>query len=74
MSSNKLQEQLNSMLTTADLCRMFQKTPMTIHLWRKNKGLPAVVIPGGKRPTVRFVAKDVIRWAKKNGYEIKVIL
>lgn len=62
--------QLSSLWTTADLCRLFDRTPMTITLWRRNKNLPTITIPGGLKPTVRFVPADVLAWAKANNIEV----
>ncbi len=59
-----------SLLTVPDLTRMFGVTPMTIHNWRKDRGLPAVVIPGYARPTIRFQLPAVIAWARREGVSI----
>lgn len=71
LQSATLQATLDALSTTQDLCRMFERTPMTIHLWRKHKDLPAIVIPGESRPTIRFVIGDVLAWAKVNNIKIK---
>lgn len=46
------------------LCQMFRRSEPTIFLWRQSKGLPHVEIPGDDRPTIRFLLKDVLAWAK----------
>lgn len=63
-------------LNTADLCRVFGVTPMTIYLWRqgtasKHSKLPVVV---GKRVgrAVLFRPSAVLTWAQKNGVEVQV--
>ena len=62
---------LNRLLTTADMCRMFRRdSEMTIQLWRKNDGMPFKEIPGVSRANIRFVFEDVEKWAKKTGRRI----
>lgn len=63
-------EETNRLLTTADVCKFLRKTPMMVYLYRKNKSMPFVELPGGmsanaKKP-IRFYEKDVRRWAKEN--------
>lgn len=58
------------LLTTADLCRLFKRAPLTIRHWREKKDLPYVRIPGHARDTIRFVRKDVLAWAKRLGKEV----
>jgi hypothetical protein len=62
----KIQAQFNHLWTTQNLCRLFGCTPMTITNWRRNKDLPTIIIPGGLKPTVRFVPQDILRWARRN--------
>lgn len=66
MKSNALQKRLTDCWNTQDLMRRFRVTAMTIHLWRDQRGLPAVIIPGDKRPTIRFIPEEVQKWAKDN--------
>jgi hypothetical protein len=66
MKSVALQKKLDDLWSTQDLMVRFRVTAMTIHLWRENRALPALVIPGAKRPTVRFVPTEVENWAKSN--------
>lgn len=66
MSSNELQKTLDGLWTTAHLCRLFKRTRMTISLWRRNKSLPAIVIPGDVRPTILFVPSEILAWAAAN--------
>lgn len=69
-ATNVLQKQLDGLLrqtwTAQDIRDRYHVTAMTVHLWR-GRGLPAVVIPGTARPTVRFVKSDVIAWADQRG-------
>ena len=66
MTTGALQKKLNELWNTQDLMSRFRVTAMTIHLWRENRGLPALVIPGDKRDTVRFIPLDVQNWARVN--------
>jgi hypothetical protein len=66
LRSRQIQHQLDNLLTAQDLSRMFRKTSMTISLWRRQRDLPAVVIKFGRRNVVRFVAREVQEWARKN--------
>lgn len=63
---------LRGYVTTADLCRMFSRAPLTILKWRQNKGLPYVRIPGDGKDTVRYKLVDVLDWAKKTKRRIRV--
>jgi len=62
-----LQKQLNALWTVQDVCAEYGVTPMTVHLWRTNRSMPAVVINGHGRPAVRFVPAEVRKWAKDKG-------
>lgn len=66
MITNQLQDQLEGLWTTDDVCKVLHRTAMTIHAWRSTRDLPAVEVPGAKRPAIRFVASDVLAWAKEN--------
>lgn len=57
------QRKLSALWTTQDVARLFDVTPMTVHLWRLNRGLPTVVIPGTLRNAVRFEREAVLAWA-----------
>jgi hypothetical protein len=59
-------EELKGLMTTAQVADLFGKSPLTITLWRKEKGLPYVRIPGDGRDTIRFHEGRVKKWAKKN--------
>jgi hypothetical protein len=61
---------LEELWTVQELARRAHRTAYTIHLWRANKGLPAVVIPGDQRATIRFVPNDVRKWARSEGIQI----
>ena len=61
-----LQQQLSELWTVNDICARYGVTKMTVFLWRRDRGLPAVVIEGEKRPSIRFVPDDVKAWARAN--------
>jgi len=69
--SATLQRKTQELWTTRDLAVLFNRTPMTIYLWRRDRGLPAVVIKGAARPAVRFIPADVRAWASRNGYRMR---
>jgi hypothetical protein len=66
MNSTELQKALKGLWTVQTLCQKYRVTPMTIRLWRVKEGLPAVVIEGEKRPTLRFVPSEAKAWMKSN--------
>lgn len=61
---------LSGTLNTADLTRLFSRSPLTILLWRKNKNLPYIRIKGEKRDTIRYDRAKVEEWAKQQGLRI----
>jgi hypothetical protein len=63
--TKRIQKQLEGLLTTQDLCRKYNVTAMTINHWRR-RGMPAVVIDGSERDTVRFVPEETCRWIGMN--------
>lgn len=58
-------EAMKNLLTTQHLCVAFGVTAMTIHNWRKKRGLPCEIIAGFSRPAIRYKPDRVERWAKK---------
>ena len=62
---------LQELLSTKDLCRLFNRTPMTIYLWRMNLGLPFISIPGVEKAPVRFDLEKVSEWAEEKGKEME---
>jgi hypothetical protein len=61
---------MDDLLTTADLMRMFDICNMTVFNWRKEHGLPFIVIPGHARHIIRYEKNKVLKWASENGKEI----
>lgn len=70
ITTHQLQKQLEALWTTADVCSVLRRTSMTVHTWRQTRGLPALEVPGSKRPAIRFVPSDVYAWAKKNEVDV----
>lgn len=63
---------LTLLLTKEQVARMFDREQQTIDLWRRERGLPAVVRPaaeGGKN-VVLFDKREVLAWARENGVEV----
>ena len=72
----QLQKTLDQLMTAGQVRQSFQKpiSAMTLHLWRRNKGLPTIVIPGDSRPAIRFLPAQVAEWARGEGIKIKPVL
>jgi len=66
----QLIKQINQLWTVQDLKRMFNKSHMTIHNWRRVDGLPHIEIKGDIRPTIRFIPSEVRAWAKRRGHKL----
>jgi hypothetical protein len=47
--------------TTQRMCKKHGVTPMTINAWRA-RGMPAVVIKGTARPSIRFIPAEANAW------------
>jgi len=60
----------HDLLTTGDLCKLFNRGEMTIYLWRRKLNLPFVQVGGGTRPLIRFKKRDIIKWAKQNKKDV----
>lgn len=70
MSSNAAWSKLpKDLLTTDQLCEIFDRTRMTIYLWRNKEDLPFIILPidGMAKPPVRFSWKAVVGWATTRG-------
>lgn len=68
MRTSVLQRKFNELWTTEDLGAVFDRTPMTIHLWARDRGLPVIRIgrSDSRRPLCRYVPGDVLAWARRN--------
>jgi hypothetical protein len=51
-------------LTTKQVCRLFDVTPMTLYHWTNKLGLPKTKLGGGKNPPVRFDEGMVLAWGR----------
>jgi hypothetical protein len=58
------------LVDTSYLCRVFNRSDLTVQLWRQNKGLPHVVIKGDKRDAIRYYLPEVTEWAARNNVRI----
>lgn len=58
------------LLTTQQVARMFQVTPMTIYDWRKRFALPTVQLSGGRKPPVRYDEGVLLKWAEIFGKKV----
>lgn len=67
LDSRTLEEQVNQLLTTEDICKMFGVTYMTVYTWKNTRGLPHITIRGESRSTIRYHPYDVSNWAAREG-------
>src|SRR5262245_13975406 len=72
--TQRLQQELDSLWTMRDVCAALGRTAMTIHNWRRQKGLPSLNVPGDYRPAVRYVPEDVRRWAIANDIGFQTVV
>jgi len=54
---------LSSFMTGNQMRRLFGRTAMTLYIWRRDKGLPYILIPGEGKPSIRFDLDAVLSWA-----------
>lgn len=66
----QLIKSLASLWTVQDLKRMFNRSHMTIHNWRRADGLPHIEIKGDVRSSIRFLPSEVRQWARKRGHKL----
>lgn len=66
-------ETRKDLVTTGYLLRLFDRAEPTLYLWRRERGLPYIVIPGDDRPVIRYDLRKVIAWAKKNRIRLRAI-
>jgi hypothetical protein len=71
MSRAEFQKGLDKLITAAEVRRALGISTMTLHIWRRRRGLPTVVIPGEGRNTIRFLPDEVADWAKQNGEKFR---
>jgi phage terminase Nu1 subunit (DNA packaging protein) len=58
---------LSSLLNTAEVAKLFNRSQLTIQLWRKHKQLPYIRIRGARRDTIRYDLNAVRKWAVDTG-------
>jgi len=71
----KQQAVMKDWLTTKDVCRILDKTPMMVYLYRQGTcktttPLPHYVQGRGKRHFVLYKPSDIRAWAKHNGFTV----
>lgn len=63
-------------ITTKDVCRILNVTPMAIYNYRTGRTKGKTLLPfhveaaGEKRHRVKYVLAEVLKWAKWNGVEV----
>lgn len=57
-------EIIPNLVTAHYLSKLFRRSMMQIYQWRNRKGLPYVIVTGGKIPMQRFNIHKVLAWAK----------
>lgn len=72
----KTQDAPKDWLTTKDVCRILNKTPMMVYIYRHGTcktttALPYYVQERGQRHSVLYKVSDVRAWAKKNGFAVE---
>jgi hypothetical protein len=65
-TAKQLEQQLSGLLTVKDICAMFDITDMTVAAWRRKRGMPTLVIGGGKKQTLRFIPEEIQAWARQH--------
>jgi hypothetical protein len=60
-------ETLTDLMTEQQVARMFNRSPLTVRVWRKQNGMPYVLIPGDVRHGLRFRYKRLMAWAEATG-------
>ena len=57
-------------ITTSDVSRILDRSPMMIRNYRVKHGMPHQIIPGGIKHPVRFDCAAVVSWAERRGLKI----
>jgi hypothetical protein len=70
MEKQELLKLISKLWTVQELKRRMNKSNMTIHNWRRERGLPYIEIKGDVRSTIRFVPNEVRAWARKHGQKL----
>ena len=63
-------EVLEDLMTERQVAALFGRSKLTIMLWRQNRELPHVIIPGDDRDAIRYRRPAVLRWAKANDQSV----
>lgn len=62
---------LPGLVTTGYLCRLFNRSSLTVNNWRRYEGMPYVEIPGDGRASIRYELSAVLKWAQENGKSVE---
>ena len=65
-----MERTVDDLLTSAEVCKMFNVTPMTLYNWRQRKDFPFVTIRGTTTDAIRFNRDDVVTWAQNTGHDV----
>lgn len=72
--SDTAEEVLSGFVTEGYLRKLFKRGGLTINLWRRDKALPFVRIPGDGRDAIRYRLDEVKQWAKENDKRVYAVL
>lgn len=62
------EEVLDDLLTESQVAyEVFRVSPGTVYLWRKNRLLPYVRIPGDSTDAIRYRLEPLLAWAATEG-------
>lgn len=59
------------LLSTPEVATRFAVTRQTLFAWRRERGLPCVMIPGHKRDAVRYKLSELRKWARAHGVSMQ---
>lgn len=63
-----------NLLTAGQMVRLFKVTELTLRRWRKDHGLPHVIIPGDGKDNIRYDLEEVKRWARDTGHRLYLVM
>lgn len=66
-----VEEVLTGLMTTGEVARLFNRDKQTVNVWRREKGLPFVRIPGDARDTIRYRRAAVLEWAALMSLDVR---
>tara|TARA_R110000744_G_scaffold29871_5_gene70988 strand:+ start:1345 stop:1608 length:264 start_codon:yes stop_codon:yes gene_type:complete len=66
MKNQKHIEVMKDLFSLQDMARLFNRTELTVHIWKTKRDMPHIVIPGTTHPAIRFRLPKVVKWAAAN--------